>query len=305
MKEWGWKILSWICCLLCTGPILTIIGVIFLVSAVKDERGDNVKKFNEGVAQFNAIRADWDARSFTADQMTPSALSTIETKEFAVEDSKLAAWTPLYYRVSAVPSTFPASASTTPVAVDFTEAGSGTMATSSVAPNKMRTLSGSSTTTSTTSSPPSPPPPPSPPRDQYYRLTKICRAIAEGAGNGYKSGSGGVGCFSSLTGSTTNEYGAGLTYTSCGTVNQGQAAPAACSGGQVEATLRHEKDPIVLGFANGACGRNPSTERCSFGLSRTSKIVLGLIFLIIGISWTCCVYGGLYAVILYFQRRNK
>lgn len=43
LKDWGEKVMCCICCCLCTGPILTIVGIILVVSAIKDKRGDNIK----------------------------------------------------------------------------------------------------------------------------------------------------------------------------------------------------------------------------------------------------------------------
>lgn len=298
VKEWGQKILWGICCCLCTGPIMTLIGIIFVVSAIKDERGDNVDKFNEGITTFMMTRPAWAARTFTSDSFGGNVLASLTSEPFEVEDSELLVWDALIYEATGTPAGFPTSLSTTApssVSIDFQEGGTTLSGAGAIAPNGVVVRSGSTTTsTSGSNTSPTPPPPPSPPMATWTILTRVCRKV----GNGAAYGTGGPGCFASVEASN------GAEYSTCGTVLDTANGPSACTNYNVQAHLRSDDDPVVLGFANDACGRSADDRRCSFGISRGTKLVIALIFLVIGITWTCCVYGGLYGVILYFQKRQ-
>ena len=284
-------------------------GLIFLVAALKDSRGKRVDKFVVGMQEWQSQRATFAARTFVASDFS-NTMSAVTQEVVKVDDDSKIAYQPLFWRVSGRPNSFPSAGQTftsppSDVAIDFTESATVISGGGVVSPNYKRTISGTTTSSgSSTSRPPSPPSPPTPPKDQWYKMNLLCRQVADGSGSGYFAGDGGIGCYSSVD---TDSYGrVGAYYTACGSsVVQNSPSPSDCSSYSVDAQIRSQKDPVVAGFRNGACFSNGAPSRCSFGVKASTKAAIGLILLISGIAWTCCVYGGLYALVVYLQKRDK
>lgn len=320
-QEWGRELRCCICCALCCGPILTLVGLIFLISAIKDTRGDNIKKFNTGVVAWNSAgRAAWDVLGATISMSVQGGANGsralfVGTNVDPIRpptDSKVTTYTPLLFvsPANAVPAGYPPQvangslSSSATVQIDL-YAGSNLLATGAVplfnlVQTNLGTTSGSTQSTSSTSpSPPRPPPPPpSPPSFRVDYASQICRVVESATNYGP-----GTGCFAAFG----SDFAAGVfDRSSCGIqVTTSPANVVGCTAlYSVSVTVRSSTDPLIVGFANRACGFSPKAG-CSFGLSRAAKITIGIILFGVGVCWTCCVYGGLYAVVVYFINKNK
>jgi len=98
-------VLGCICCLCCTGPLVILLGVIFLLSATNDTRSDLVNQYNAAVSEWNAAaRAQFAiAGNFSVLAKTGTATLVPNTTADPINDSgdDLDSYTPLKYSIVA------------------------------------------------------------------------------------------------------------------------------------------------------------------------------------------------------------
>jgi len=328
MMDIGRHVVGCFCCMLCTPPIFLIIGLIFLLSATSNTRGDKIKEYNNAVDKWaSSVRPVFDQATFT-NQVAPPGQSQAFSQITSADplhdsDSKLHTYTPLRYQ-SASGTTAPATSSFTLQVGAQQQGGTANTLSASVRTEGVTTKSGSelsrscsssSTSSSSSSSSSNSNTPCSEvcnddggswdysTRRCTFRayLTGICLKVAySSASQAYSVSSkyGGQGCFP--CGYYSSFPSQGTNYV-CNAYEVGQlslsSSPPPANFEGVDIVVRSEDDPYIV-------AGNLTNGSMNFGLSRAAKIAIAIVFFAIGGSMCFCVYGGIYFFARWLRNRN-
>ncbi|KNC49787.1 uncharacterized protein AMSG_06066 [Thecamonas trahens ATCC 50062] len=320
--ETGRQIVGCICCCAIVGPILVLIGIIVLVSALKDTRGDKIKKYNAAVDKWNSqSRDELLAAQFTNTNSGASGGAEVLGATTAVDvlrddDKDLKSYEPLKYRTAGGFSFASATLGTSDIVYTADISASqngGPASTMSVGltfghyisrgqGSLSRSCQLTATSTSTGSSRPLCSQVCSDDGGQWDSTTSTCRFYLRASDMCLKvtlSGSSwtpasvpgsGFGCLYKNQGGTKGDWSIS-SYTSV-------SAGATITPSTVQLTIRSSDDPYILAsdLTNGSY---------DFGLTRAQKIVIGIVLIVIGCVWMCCVCGGVYAIYMCFMGNNR
>ena len=297
--------------MMCIGPILILIGVIVLISAIKDSRGDKIKQYNAAVDKWTAsARAEFAGAQFVNNGASPpETLGTVTTGDILKDDDKdIKSYQALKYQSTSGFGAYAAGTVGT-VGVQYTSdivasQNGGTGSSMSVTlpfstyrsagtTGLSKSCTNSPTTTSSGSSDNRP----------------LCSAVC-GEDGGTWDSSGNTCHFyrvasrfclkvalSGTTWSPTTTPGAGfgcLYKTQAGIKGDwGVATTSRSSPGsavepsRVNIMIRSSADPYIL-------ASELTKGTYDFGLSRAQKIIIGIILIVIGVVISCCVFGAIF-----------
>jgi len=289
----GRHVLGCVCCLLCTGPILLIVGVVLLASATHDGRTELISQYNNAVTAWNAERPNFEGAVFQYSSGGFSTKMGEMNTDPALKDSdlsKVSTYTPLKYVTQ-----------TTPVGLQeaYINGGSiGTYATTYTLPYSGLTGNCDPTTLSGTNScynvcynaggtwyPNG--------RVCTFPIVPVVACVVVSKVNGIYQPfptNGKSGCYPCALNSLSNYV--------CSDYDIIQYRIGTASGNyDIQPTVRDSLDPYVI-LARLTSGS------MNFGLSTKQKLATGAALIAIGGALVFVVYGGLYSFVKCMKRRQ-
>jgi len=307
----GRNIIGCICCMMCIGPILILIGIIVLISAIKDSRGDKIKQYNAAVDKWTAsARAEFAAAQFVNNGASPpETLGTVTTGDILKDDDKdIKSYQALKYQSTTGFGAY-ASGTVGTVGVQYTSdiaASQDNGSPSSIAvtlpfssyrstgtTGLSKSCTNSPTTTSSGSSDNRPLCSSVCAEDggtwdanantcHFYRVaSRFCLKVALSGSTWAATATpgAGIGCLYKTQAGIKGDWGIATTQ---------QSSPGTTvDPSRVNIMIRSSADPYIL-------ASELTKGTYDFGLSRAQKIVIGIILIVIGVVISCCVFGAIF-----------